>query len=289
MPFLPTLLPAAVLLVGAGLLVAFYREIRRRRRSAEGRHHVPSGGRAPGGALLDQINRMNQQIDDYTYGSLAFLVLFVGVVVAAAAFAEPQSRPESFALLGGVGVVFFGIAMIRLLQLTQNRTELRRRYNGRLEVMRTLNALEADGYRVYHDVPGDKFSIHHVAAGPRGVFAVHTSSGKRPPRSGRVQDATVVYNGHALFFPRWTDDHTIGRAEECAQWLSDRLERAIGEAVAVRAVVAVPGWFVKRTTTEGIPVVQPSQVASLFRYITPRPLSGDTLNRILQHLDQTVR
>lgn len=289
MQFLPMLLPAAVLLLGACLLVAFYREIRRRRLSAALRRHVPQASVAPGQAILAEIDRINQEIGDYTYGSLAFLVLFVGVVVAGSAFAEPQTRPESSALSGSVGVVFFGIAMTRLLRLTRTREGLRRRYHGRIEVARALNALEPDGYRVYHDVPGERFNIHHVAAGPQGIFAVHTSTGKKPPRSERVEDATVAYNGHSLFFPRWTDDQTVGRAEERAHWLSDRLERAIGEAVAVRAVVAVPGWFVKRTTPEGIPVVQPGQVASLFRHIKPRPLSGEALNRILHHLDQAVR
>lgn len=282
MPSLPTLLPAVVLLIGACLLVVFYREIRRRR-------HPPEGGRTPGQVLLDQIDRINQQIDDYTYGSLAFLVLFVGVVVAAAAFAEPPIRSEAAALSGAVGAMCFGVAITSLLRLTRARKELRRRYDGHIEVVRALNALESEGYRIFHDVPGDHVSIHHVAVGPRGVFAVHTSSGKKAPRSERVEDATVAYNGHALFFPRWTDDHTIPRIEKRAQWLSNRLEHAIGEAVAVRAVVAVPGWFVKRTTPEGIPVVHPSQVASLFRHITPRPLPGDALSRILHHLDPATR
>ncbi|MCU0560058.1 MAG: hypothetical protein MUD16_07675 [Desulfobacterales bacterium] len=289
MPFFPTLLPAAVLLGGVCLLFAFYREIRQRRLSAALRRPVPPARSVPGQAILAEIDRINQEIGDYTHGSLAFLVLFVGVVVAAAAFADPPSRPQSSAWSGGVGVVFFGMAMARILRLTQARKEHQRRYNGRIEVARALNALAPDGYRVYHDVPGEGFSLHHVAAGPHGVFAVHTSSGKKPPRSTRVEDATVAYNGHALFFPRWSDDHTIGHAEARAQWLSERLERAIGEAVAVRAVVAVPGWFVKRTTPEGIPVVHPGQVASLFKFIAPRPISGETLDRILQHLDHAAR
>ncbi len=289
MQSLPTMLPAAVLLMGACLLVIFYREIRRRRHDAASRRHASECARVPGQAVLAEIDRINQEIGDFSSGSLAFLALFVGVVAAAAAFGDPQTPPEPAALSGAVGVVVFGIAVTCLMRLTRARKALRRRYNGRIEVARALNALESEGYRIYHDLPGEQFSIHHVAVGERGVFAVETTAGAKPPGSGRVEDATVAYNGHVLFFPRWADDQTIRRAEERAQWLSDWLEDTVGEAVAVRAVVAVPGWYVKRTTAEGIPVVHPSQVESLFRHITPRPLSDGTLKRIVLHLDQAAR
>ncbi|MFO7709404.1 MAG: NERD domain-containing protein [Desulfobacterales bacterium] len=285
----PEMLPAAVLLAGACLLVVFYREVRRRRLSAERRRLVPQGGRAPGREVLAEIDRINQEVGDFTHGSLAFLVLFVGVIVATAAFGDPTARSESAAVSGAVGVVLFSIALTRLLRLTRVCKDLKRRYDGRIEVVRALNALESEGFRLYHDLRGEKFSIHHVAVGERGVFAVETASGVKAPKSGRVEDATVAYNGHSLFFPRWTDDQTIRRAEERAQWLSERLEHAIGEPVAVRAVVALPGWFVKRTTPEGIPVVHPGQVASLFRHIKPRPLSSETCSRIAHHLDQATR
>jgi hypothetical protein len=289
MQSLPTLLPAGVLLAGACLMVVFYREIRRRRSCAEYRHSTQSSGRAPGRALLAEIDRVSQEIGDFTYGSLAFLALFVGVVVAAAAFGDSPTRPAAAAVSGAVGGVFFGIALTCILRLTRARKNLKRRYNGRIEVVRALNALEPEGYRLYHDLPGEKFTIHHVVVGERGVFAVETTAGIKPPKSDRVEDATVAYNGHSLFFPRGTDDQTIRRAEERAQWLSDWLERTIGEAVAVRAVVAVPGWYVKRTTPEGIPVVHPNQVASLFRHILSRPLSGAALNRVVHHLEQSTR
>jgi hypothetical protein len=289
MPYFPTVLPAAVLLIGACLLVVFYREIRRRRHGAENRRHASEGARAPGQALLAEIDRTHQEIGDFSSGSFAFLALFVGVVAAAAVLGEPLSRRPSALLSGAVGVVFFGIAVTRLIRLTGARQELRRRYNGRIEVARALDALESEGYRIYHELPCGNFRIHHVVVGERGVFAIETTVGAKPPGSGRFEEATVAYNGHVLFFPRWTDDQTIRRAEERAQLLSEWLERAVGEGVAVRAVVAVPGWYVKRTTPEGIPVVHPGQVASLFRHIKPRPLSGDLLNRIVSHLDRASR
>jgi len=57
----------------------------------------------------------------------------------------------------------------------------------------------------------------------------------------------------------------------------------------VRAVVAVPGWVIKRTTPAGIPVVNPKQIASLFAHIQPRPLTDAQIEGIAHRLEQATR
>ena len=52
MQMLPTVLPAAILLISAGLLIIFYRAIRQRRHSATSPLPAMGGGRVPGQALL---------------------------------------------------------------------------------------------------------------------------------------------------------------------------------------------------------------------------------------------
>jgi len=128
-----------------------------------------------------------------------------------------------------------------------------------------------------------------VVVGKKGVFALETTTRPKPARAGGVEPATVAYNGHVLFFPRATDDHTVARAEKRAEWLSEWLGRATGEKVAVRAVVAVPGWVIKRTTPAGIPVVNPKQIASLFAHIQPRPLTDAQIEGIAHRLEQATR
>jgi hypothetical protein len=51
-------------------------------------------------------------------------------------------------------------------------------------------------------------------------------------------------------------------------------------------VVALPGWYVKRTSPDGIPVVNPKQFASLFKHISPRFLSAEMITRISQQLEK---
>jgi hypothetical protein len=92
-----------------------------------------------------------------------------------------------------------------------------------------------------------------------------------------------------LTFADITDFETIEQAQQQADWLSKWLGAATGEPIAVRAVVTLPGWVVKRTSADGIPVVNPGQFASLFEHIKPRPLSGTMLNHIKDHLEQKCR
>lgn len=284
----PTIVPAAVLLAGVCLLVMFYRGLRRRRPAAALGQPARASGHAPGRAILVEAEDVTQEIGDVTSGSFAFLALFVGVVVAGAAFGEPETRLVSGLLSGAVGGVFFSLSLFHLLRLRRRRMELNRRYNGRMEVARALDSLEPTGCRLFHDLSGDGLGVHHVVVGRKGVFAVETTSGFGPPRSAGGGNATVAYNGHVLFFPRHTDEQIIRRAEERAERLSQWLQAGVGEAVTVRAVVAVPGWFVKRTSSEGIPVVHPSQVASLFNFIKPQPLSDELLGRVVHRLEQAV-
>jgi hypothetical protein len=286
MQMLTTVLPAAVLLISAGLLIIFYRTIRQRRHSATSPLPAMGGARVPGQALLERIDRINQEIGDLTAGSLAFLALFVGVIIADVYFGEPESRALSATGSGAVGIAFYTLSLTRLARLMWGRRNLRRDYDGRVAVVRALSFLSSEGYRVYHDVPAEGFSIDHVLVGKKGVFTLSTITRPRPARAGGVEAATLAYNGHVLFFPRTTDDHTVVRAENQAEWLSEWLGRVTGEKVAVRAVVAAPGWFIKRTTPEGIPIVNPKQIASLFAHIQPRPLSDAQIEGIAHRLEQ---
>ena len=289
MQMLPTFLPAAILMISAGLLIIFYRAIRQRRHSATSPLPAMGHARVPGQALLERIDRIDQEIGDFTAGSLAFLALLVGVIIADVYFGEPETRAFSAAGSGAVGIAFYTLSLTRLARLIRNRGHLRLSYDGRVAVARALSSLAPEGYRVYHDVPAEGFTIDHVVVGKKGVFALETITRPKPARAGGGEPATVAYNGYVLFFPRATDDHTVARAEKRAEWLSEWLGRATGEQVAVRAVVTAPGWLIKRTTPAGIPVVSPKQIPSLFEHIKPRPLTDAQIEGIAHRLEQATR
>jgi hypothetical protein len=55
------------------------------------------------------------------------------------------------------------------------------------------------------------------------------------------------------------------------------------------AFVALPGWFVMRTSSEGIPVLNPILFRSLLKQIQPQNLSEKTIKRIVHQLEQKCR
>ena len=142
---------------------------------------------------------------------------------------------------------------------------------------------------MFHDFPADGFNIDHIVVGSKGAFTVKTKAGSKPTTKKRLQDATVEYNGRVLRFPKGTDKHTVELANRQAEWLSELLSGAIGEPVVVRGIVALPGWYVKRSSADGIPVVNPEQFASLFEYIQPRMLSEETIRQVVHQLERKCR
>lgn len=166
---------------------------------------------------------------------------------------------------------------------------MRLAYDGELAVGQELNQLTLEGYRVFHDFPADNFNIDHIVVGKKGVFAVETKARSKRTTKNRQKDATVEYNGRVLYYQRGKDLRTIEQAQRQAKWLSNWMGSAIGERVYVRAVVALPGWYVKRTSAEGIPVVNPKQFSSLFKHIEPRLLSEEAFTRVVHQLEQKCR
>jgi hypothetical protein len=89
-----------------------------------------------------------------------------------------------------------------------------------------------------------------------------------------------------LHFPDGSDYAVIDQAKHHSKWLARWLSRAVGEPLTVRAVIVLPGWFVKRRSPEGPPVVNPKQFDSLFDHITPRPMSAEMMARVVHQLDR---
>jgi hypothetical protein len=190
---------------------------------------------------------------------------------------------------GGIGAAITIYYLAKTLKLIKKRRVIRLGYEGEIAVGQELNQLMLEGHYVYHDFPADQFNIDHIVVGRSGIFAVETSARSKPSTHNRRQDATVEYNGKMLNFPDGDDFKIIEQAERQASWLSKWISRAIGDQVAARAIVALPGWFVKRTSADGISVVNPKQFPSLFKHIKPRTLSDEMISSIVHQLEQKCR
>lgn len=152
-----------------------------------------------------------------------------------------------------------------------------------------LQALLAQGYRVFHDIPGDgEWNVDHVAVGPAGVFAIETKcrAKRRPTNELREQDA--VFEGKKIQYPWGDDPKAVEQARRNAQWLADMLSKATGERVTSLAIVALPGWWVTLKANSDVKVLSGKQVPG-FILAEPLRLADKRIQQIAYQLEQRCR
>jgi hypothetical protein len=245
--------------------------------------------RGPGQSLLTRMDRAAEEIRScYAY----LLIIPSAILVMHLVLTFIVKVPDSWlrmAVSAGIALAYLCYFLGRWMALGARRKIYGRAYEGEVAVAKELNRLKADGYHVYHDFPAEQFYIDHIVIGPIGVMAVETRTRTKAASRNREVDPMVTYDGRMLHFPKYSDYQIIEGAKHQATWLSHWLAANTGEDIAARAMVALPGWSVKRTSADGIPVVNPGQIETLFKHIRPRPLSESQMARIVQLIDRQCR
>ena len=242
--------------------------------------------RSPGQSLIKKIDDLNQDIGLNMALCISVPLVLYASFISLLYFYQDVSDTLIVSLLGGIGTAATIKYLLKTLKLLKKRQLIQIKYESAAVVGQELNRFMLEGYHVYHEIPAERFNIDHLVVGRSGIFAVKT--GARPnykPRND-LQAATVEYNGKMLSFPDGDDYKIINQAERQALWLSEWIGNVTGEPVAARAIVALPGWFVKRTSADGISVVNREQFSSLFKHIKPRTLPDDMISRIVHQLEQ---
>jgi hypothetical protein len=280
---IPFLIMAAVVLIAVIVIHIF-----RYRIVSQGLHSpfTPKPERFPGQSLLKRLDELNDEISIQTASLLAVPMAIYASYVSYQYFGQrPFNKTEAISA-AAIAMAFLGYTLFKLFRFRNERRKIRLGCEGEMIVGQALNRLMSKGYCVYHDFPAEHFNIGHIVVGEKGVFAIETKTRSKRTTANRQQDATVEYDGRALHFPNGTEIEMIAQTKRQSKWLANWLSRAVGEELSVRAVLALPGWFVKRTAAQGMPVVNPTQFDSLFDHIQSRALTADMIARITHQLDQ---
>ena len=145
------------------------------------------------------------------------------------------------------------------------------------------------GAATFHDLPAEQFNIDHVVVAAEGVFAIETNGFTKPNQGRGKANATVVYDGETLRFPSMTTKEPLDQAERQAAWLSKWLSSAVGSPVTVLPVVALPGWFVKRTGRGRVRVFSGKELAGLLKSRGTQALPAQDVQRIAHQVEQRCR
>lgn len=283
----------AAFLATMGVLVLW----RRRGERPDPRHPMQRDLlRGPGESQRDLIAAAAWDAAEYAVLAVFLAPLALCVYPLRAVVEGGLPEQETLAAFFAIASVLLGWAVTRLWRALSSARSLVLGYEAGVAVGQELDALRHLDYNVFHDVPadGERPNIDHVVVGPAGVFAV-TAMGRMAPGvggtdAGSAEPSEVTYDGERLQFPGWEETLPLGQAAMQADWLCGWLANAIREPMAVRPMLVLPGWSVKRTAVSGIPVLAARRIHAYFARMHPLPEMTDMMiERIVAQLDQHCR
>lgn len=275
----------------SGPAIAIFLLLRRKRRARMSRRS-PIGInllRGPGHSLREQLDEVRSDVI-FDVAQLTMFPMLILATFLAQGHMGGLARMVHLAPLYVLGVVAFVVYGVRKLMKAGERLDhLRAGYDAEVAVGQELDQLMRQGAATFHDLPADHFNIDHVVIAREGVFAIETKGYTKPKQGRGKDDATVFFDGKALKFPMWTTREPLEQAERQAAWLAKWLTSAVGSPVQVLPVLALPGWFVKRTGRGDTRVFNGKELAGLLKSRGVQPLSEQDVQRIAHQVEQRCR
>lgn len=164
-------------------------------------------------------------------------------------------------------------SVMRALKVMNDLRVIKAGLEGELATAQLLSPMLAEGWKLFHDIPGKRGNIDHVMVGPNGIFAIESKyRSKRRSQKGK-ESAMVEYDGKRLRFASGTyETLPLEQAQATGSELAQALRGKLGHDVQVTPVVSLPGWFVRYTARpdpKAVGVVNPKSHG----WFRQRPLS----------------
>jgi len=283
----PTLLVIVPMILAIALVSAWVHLKKQSNRKFPFADSVP---RNPGESLSEKINDLS--FDFAMYFPLAAITPIYVYAVYLHLGVEGQQPPSLI-----VAITLFVIAalataglLIKLIRTMGELHKYRIGYAGEVAVGSALNQLMLQGYRVFHDIQGDKkFNVDHLLIGPSGVFAVETKTKTKKKEIQGKQTHKVMYDGKSLYFPdRPSSAHQafLEQSKRNAKWVSKWLTDATGHPVRAQPVLVLPGWFIEIKKPGDVKVLNHNQVQALTSVANRSPLDKPEIERIAYQIQQ---
>jgi hypothetical protein len=244
--------------------------------------------RGPAHSLREELEEGRFDLGTLLALTPSLPLLLYALYLAADGAADATLANPWIYTISGLGVVAWAVwSVFGKMKTLRN---LRLGMEAELATAEELNRLMRDGFWIFHDVPGERrFNVDHVVVGPTGVFAIETKGRPKPTGTDVEEGHKVQYDGKSLTFPGWREAGPLEQAERNAAWLRKWLSSAVGEPVAVQPVLVLPGWYVHRTSGEGMPVLNGKDAKSYFPRRRGERLPDKLIQQIVHQLDQRCR
>jgi hypothetical protein len=186
--------------------------------------------------------------------------------------------PLTLAAFALAALVLLAWVLARLWRVLARARGLALGYEAGVATAQELDALRHLGYCVFHGVPAEGFEADIDPRGGRPGRRVRGGDGGAawPRRTAQASPPKSPTTASGCSFPAGQETLPLGRAMAQAEWLCGWLANALNEPVAVRALLVLPGWSVKRTAVSGIPVLAARRINAYFGRM--RRAAGDERN-----------
>jgi len=236
--------------------------------------------------LKDQIEKDRMRVNTALVSALVTPLIFVFSYGTYLFMRSAPLAAEGLAMAGTLGLIMWACAVLKWRATGRELSRVRWVHDAKVMVADHVSELKERGFMIFDDCRLGDRAIDHILVGRKGVFVVQTAVGIGAFQADLNTHGTATYDGRALFFPGKEDHETVSRACEDAEKLSEWLSEALDIPLAARAIVALPGWRIKRTSAEGISVIHPTQFEALFQYVRPRPLTTEEAALISARVEQ---
>ena len=284
---------AYALLFGAAAVGLFLWQVKRK------------GGRAPVAFKLlrgpgETIRRRMAKFDEDLPQNLLicsfgppFAGLTVTLIVSKLFPATPWRVWTGIGLGGIIAVAGTGLSFRVAMRHLKRFRDDKLGYLGEREVAEHLRPLWARGYQIFPDVPAQgatkAFNLDHVAVGPAGVTVIEVKTRRKGNARPGFKEHVVVFDGQKFIWPWGEDRHGLDQVLNEAQWLQRFIFERLGLDTPVRAVLALPGWWVEVQARSPVNVVNSKNVALAVEGNGPRLLSDKEIDLISRQLDTLCR
>jgi len=264
-----------------------------RRRRARARRKTPLVDdllRAPGHTLREQLDDVTIDLQWDVFALAAIPLLTLAVFLAQGHLRSDLRAVMHLAPLTAIVVLaFIGLMVRKMWRAGERLDKLRAGLDAELAAGQELDQLMREGAVVFHDVPANDFNIDHVVVSREGVFAIETKGFTKPNGGRGKTNATVEFDGSILRFPTWVAKAPLEQAQRQAHWLATWLTRAIGAQIRVLPVLALPGWYMKRTGRGEVRVFSGGELKGLLKARGAQALSAQDVQRVAHQLEQRCR
>lgn len=207
--------------------------------------------RAPGQTLREKVENLQLDISQYLFSAVFSPLLFYSVFMSTE-FSRKSNSFFKITFFVAITFLVMGYLLYKIVSLLKVKRNYALGLDAEIAVGQVLNYLMHKGYWVFHDFPAESFNIDHVVISKNGIFAVETKGSAKIDNAGKNEAGS---DGKTLKFPGWEESKPLEQAQAQAVWLKNWLTREIGEKIEVHPVLALPGWFVKASSQDGVPVI----------------------------------